>query len=105
MLISPDKNEADLDLEKFQCAEENLTKKLKIPLLMTKEKLEEIEKDEKIKAFQKMKIEIDKKISFQMSEMENEDVPEHFTTLADINAYIVGLYEYITRNYPFTCRL
>lgn len=52
-----------------------------------------------------MKIEIDKKISFQMSEMENEDVPEHFTTLADINAYIVGLYEYITRNYPFTCRL
>ena len=52
-----------------------------------------------------MKIEIDKKISFQMSEMENEDVPEHFTTLADINAYIVGLYEYITRNYPFTCWL
>ena len=42
LLISPDKNEADLDLEKFQCAEENLTKNLKIPLLMTKEKLEEI---------------------------------------------------------------
>ena len=38
---------------------------------MTKEKIEELEQEKKAKAAQKMKIEIQKKIGFQMSEIES----------------------------------
>lgn len=54
-----------------------------------------MEWEKKAKAMQKMKTEIDRKIAFQMSQLELEELPIHFTTLADINNYIVALYEYI----------
>lgn len=42
-------------------------------------------------------MELDRKISFQMSEFEydEDNSDNHFTTLADINGFIVGLYEYV----------
>jgi hypothetical protein len=54
-----------------------------------------MEEEKKNKARQKLATEIDQKIAFQMSDLEIEDLPTHFTTLADINKYIVSLYEYI----------
>ena len=77
-----------------------MSKKLKIPLLMTKEKVEEIEADKKVKEANKLKEEIEKRVSFQMSEV--EDTENYFTTLAGINGYIMELYEFVIRNNDVT---
>ena len=77
-----------------------MSKKLKIPLLMTKEKVEEIEADKKVKEANKLKEEIEKRVSFQMSEV--EDTESYFTTLAGINGYIMELYEFVIRNNDVT---
>ena len=67
---------------------------------MTKEKVEEIEADKKVKEANKLKEEIEKRVSFQMSEV--EDTENYFTTLAGINGYIMELYEFVIRNNDVT---
>jgi hypothetical protein len=62
--------------------------------------MEEMEEEKRNKQRLKTRTEIDRKIAFQMSELELEELPQHFTTLADINGYIVALYEYIISNHP-----
>ena len=47
-----------------------------------------------------MKEEIEKRVSFQMSEV--EDTENFFTTLAGINGYIMELYEFVIRNNAVT---
>ena len=60
---------------------------------MTKEKVEELETEKKAKDLIKMKEDIEKRISFQMSEVEESEA--FFTTLAGINSYIMNLYEFV----------
>ena len=42
---------------------------------------------------------IEKRISFQMSEGEDMENPQSFTTLAGINYYILGLYNFLKSNF------
>lgn len=78
----------------FLCVGEE--QQIQIPLLMTKDRLEQMEAERSAKEMEALSAGIKARQAFQVSEVVPES-SDHFTTLIDVNQFIVHFYEFVMR--------